>query len=111
MESAGIQIEPFLAWVDNSQIWIKITQAVANASKHFASKLAKTKSSPSYVEDGYIEDGYQKRLLEVEVAEGRWIEAVIVIEDVVMFWRDFFRQSRPQEKLPQLRNPFNVMPD
>jgi hypothetical protein len=43
----------------------------------------------SYVEDGYVEDGYQKRLLEVEVEEGRWIEAVIVIEDVVMFWRGF----------------------
>src|SRR6267378_1156275 len=93
--------ESFLAWVDKSQIWFKITQAVANGSKHFASKLAKTKSSPSYVEDGYVEDGYQKRLLEVEVEEGRWIEAVIVIEDVVMFWRDFFKQYRPQEKLPQ----------
>ena len=103
--------ESFLAWVDKSQIWFKITQAVANGSKHFASKLAKTKSSPSYVEDGYVEDGYQKRLLEVEVEEGRWIEAVIVIEDVVMFWRDFFKQYRPQEKLPQPRNPFAVMPD
>jgi hypothetical protein len=86
-------------------------QAVANGSKHFASKLAKTKSSPSYVEDGYVEDGYQKRLLEVEVEEGRWIEAVIVIEDVVIFWRDFFEQYRPQEKLPQPRNPFTMMPD
>ena len=65
----------------------------------------------SYVEDGYVEDGYQKRLLEVEVEEGRWIEAVIVIEDVVMFWRDFSKQYRPQEKLPQPRNPFTVMPD
>jgi hypothetical protein len=46
-----------------------------------------------------------------EMQEGRWIEAVIVIEDVVMFWRDFFKQYRPQEKLPQPRNPFTVMPD
>jgi hypothetical protein len=45
------------------------------------------------------------------VEEGRWIEAVIVIEDVVMFWRDFFKQYRSQEKLPQPRNPFTVMPD
>lgn len=53
--------ESFLGWVDKSQIWFKITQAVANGSKHFVSKLANTKSSPSYVEDGYVEDGYQKR--------------------------------------------------
>jgi hypothetical protein len=25
--------------------------------------------------------------------------------------RDFFKQYRPQEKLPQPRNPFTVMPD
>jgi hypothetical protein len=73
--------------------------------------MAKTKSSPSYVEDGYVEDGYQKRLLEVEAEEGRWIEAVNVVEDVVMFWRDFLKQYRPQEELPQPRNPFTVMPN
>jgi hypothetical protein len=102
--------ESFLRWVDSAQPWFNITQAVANGSKHFASKLAKTKSSPTYVEDGYV-DGYQARLLEVEIENGKWIEAVILVEDVVIFWTDFFERYRPQANLPKPRNPFTAMPD
>lgn len=101
----------FLAWVDGAQPWFKITQAVANGSKHFASKLANTKSSPTYVEDGYVEDGYQARMLEVQTDDGKWVEAIVLVEDVVMFWQDFFKAYRPQETLPQPRNTFTVMPD
>ncbi|UPK23443.1 hypothetical protein [Bradyrhizobium sp. 131] len=108
----GIRDKPsFLAWVDQAQPWFRITQAVANGSKHFASKLAKTKSSPTYAQDGYVEDGYQERMLEVEVEDGRWIEAVIVVEEVVMFWSDFLKQYGPQNELPQPRNPFTSMAD
>lgn len=103
--------ESFLGWVDKAQPWFRITQAVANGSKHFASKLANTKSSPTYVEDDYVEDDYQERMLEVEVEDGVWVEAVIVVENVVMFWTDFFKRYRSQEELPQPRNPFTEMPD
>ena len=50
-------------------------------------------------------------MLEVEVEEGRWIEAVIIVEEVVMFWTDFFKRYRPKDRLPHPRNPFTSMPD
>jgi hypothetical protein len=100
----------FLAWVDGAQPWFAITQAVADGSKHFATKLAKTKSSPTYVDDGYVEYGYQRRVLEVKVDDVWWVEAIILVEQVVMFWTEFFKKYRPQAMLPQPRNPFTVMP-
>lgn len=99
----------FLGWLDGKTPWFSVVQGIANGSKHFASKQ-NTKSSATYVENGYVEPGYQKQYLEIEV-DGKWIEAIIVIEEMVMFWEQFFTTYRHQAKLPQPRNPFTRMPE
>lgn len=103
--------QSFLTWVDTAQPWFKIVQGIANGSKHFSSKLAATRLSGSYVDDGYVESGYQSMNLEVEVEKDRWIEAVIVMEEVVIFWKNFFMEYGPAVKLPKPRNPLTIMPD
>ncbi len=95
----------FKKWVDGETEWFKLVQGVANGSKHFASKLQNTRSAGTYVADGYVERGYQKERLEIEV-DGRWIEATTVVEQTLLFWRDFFATYRPQTKLPSPRSPF-----
>jgi hypothetical protein len=105
--------ESFFQWVHEAQPWFTVVQDITNGSKHFATNLRLTKSSGVYVEDGYV-DGYQQRVLEIEIelgAEKKWVEAVIVLEDVVMFWRDFFREHRPQAKLRRPAAGFTSMPD
>src|SRR5258708_636357 len=103
--------DEFFGWVDSRTPWFKIAQSIANGSKHFASKLQNTKSSGTYAAPGYAQPGYQTQYLEVEIEDDRWIEAVIVLEDVVMFWESFFTTYRPEAQLAQPRNPFTRMPD
>jgi hypothetical protein len=105
--------ESFLAWIDGAEPWFPVIQAIANGGKHFGSRNL-TKFTNSYVEEGYVEDGYQTRLLEIEVEQGGrkvWIEAIIVVESVAMFWTDFFHQYRPQAQLRRPVHPFTYMPD
>jgi hypothetical protein len=105
--------ETFLTWLDGAESWFPVVQAIANGSKHFGNRHM-TKFTNSYVEEGYVEDGYQQRLLEIEtVVDGRpnWVEAIIVIEAVVMFWTDFLREYRPQAYLRKPLHPFTYMPD
>jgi hypothetical protein len=105
--------DTFLAWVDNAEPWFPVIQDIANGSKHFSNRHL-TKFTNSYVEEGYVEDGYQQRLLEIETGVGgrqEWVEAIIVIESVAMFWTDFFREYRPQARLRAPTHPFTYMPD
>jgi len=103
----------FLAWLDMAEPWFPVIQSIANGSKHFGNRHL-TKFTNSYVEEGYVEEGYQERLLEIEVeTAGRkqWIEAIVVVEAVVMFWTEFFRQYRPQARLRMPEHPFTSMSD
>lgn len=103
----------FLAWLDTAEPWFPVIQDIANGSKHFGNRHL-TKFTNSYVKEGYVEDGYQQRLLEIEVeTAGRkpWVEAIIVVKSVVMFWADFLRQYRPQAQLRKPKHPFTSMPD
>jgi len=102
----------FLNWVHSAQPWFTVVQDITNGSKHFTASRRPTKASGTYV-DGYFEPGVQQMVLEVEIdvgTEKKWIEAVIVLEDVVMFWNDFFREYRPHATLRQPAAGFTSMP-
>lgn len=95
-------LKSFKAWVDKQEPWYAVVMDIANGSKHFVSEKRRTKSSGTYVEDGYVEPGYFERCLEVEIearGQRQWIEAIIVLEKVAMFWEEFFRKHRPQDHL------------
>lgn len=100
----------FKKWIDQQTPHFSVVQDIANGSKHFAAKPTETKSTGTYVDNDYVEPGYQEQYLEVAV-DGRWIEAIIVIEDMIMFWESFLNAYRPQAILPRPRNPFTRLPD
>lgn len=102
--------DSFKAWIDQETPFFTVVKDLANGSKHFASKIRRTKSTGTYVDNDYVEPGYQEQYLEVEV-DGSWIEAIIVVEEMVVFWERFLKTHRPQAVLPQPRNPFTHMPD
>ncbi len=105
--------DSFMRWLDENAPWFTEIRAITNGGKHFGSREM-TKFTNAYVEEGYVEDGYQERLLEIEVGvDGtkKWIEAIIVIETVMMFWTDFFKEHRPQAQLRRPVHPFTYMPD
>ncbi|WP_425994727.1 hypothetical protein [Afipia sp. DC4300-2b1] len=72
--------------------------------------IRRTKSTGTYVDNDYVEPGYQEQYLEVEV-DGHWIEAIIVVEEMVIFWERFLKAHRPQAVLSPPRNPFTHMPE
>jgi hypothetical protein len=97
--------EGFLRWASSSNSWYVAIADVANGSKHFALGLAETKATGAYAAAGYMRPGYQETHLEIQ-ANGQWVDAATMFEDVVMFWDDFFRTYRPSVTLPSPRNPF-----
>lgn len=103
-------LDTFKAWIDRQTPFFQVVQGIANGSKHFAQALRNTRATGSYVEEGYVEPGYQQQYLEIEV-DGRWIEAIIIVEALAMFWQSFFLSYRPQASLARPRNPFTHMPD
>lgn len=94
----------FMSWVHQQTPHFRTVQDVANGSKHFAAKRTATKSTGSYVDNDYVEHGYQEQYSEIEL-DGRWVEAIIVVEGMVMFWESFLKAHRPQAILPHSRNP------
>lgn len=63
----------FLGWIDGETQWFKVRR---------------TGASTLHVEDDYVEPGQQEQYLEIEI-DGKWTEAIIVIEELVMFWEQF----------------------
>lgn len=101
--------DSFMAWLDRQTPLFQVVQGIANGSKHFARAARNTRATGSYVEDGYVEPSYQQQYLEVE-QNGQWIEAIIIIEELVMFWHSFLSTHRPQARLARPRNPFTHAP-
>ncbi|MGM4896874.1 hypothetical protein [Tardiphaga sp. 839_C3_N1_4] len=84
----------FKVWLDQSEGWFPVVQGLTNGSKHFIPRGLRTRSTGTYAEPGYVEPGYQQMLLEIETEPGQWLEAIIVLEKVVMFWQSFFATYR-----------------
>lgn len=103
-------LDTFKQWLDRQTPWFRVVQGVANGSKHFASTLRNTRTTGSYVENGYVEHGYQQQFLEIEI-DGRWTEAIIIIEELAMFWESFLSTYRPHASLARPRHLFTHRPE
>lgn len=100
----------FLSWVDRSEPYFSIVQDIANGSKHFAPKLAKT--TPPSVFTQFDTEGkrHERYVLDVKVNETWWLEAIDVVQQIVGFWTKFFKDYRPNTVLPKSRNPIRELP-
>ncbi len=100
----------FMRWIDKQNPIFCAVRDITNGSKHFASKLRGTKATGNYVEEDYVEPGYQEQYLEIDV-DGIWIEAIIIVEQLVIFWTAFFSTYRPEAVLARPRHSFTHMPE
>ncbi|MCC8954394.1 hypothetical protein H8B02_13325 [Bradyrhizobium sp. Pear77] len=97
----GIRDEDtFKAWLDKECFYFPVMQRIANGSKHFVrSEQKSTLKSGGYGEGGYGAGGYGEASLQIEVinADGDsvWLDAQGLIEDVLIFWREFFKEYSP----------------
>lgn len=94
--------ETFIKWLDEACFYFPVMQRIANGSKHFIRKdQATTLKSGGYGQGGYGVGGYGEASLQIEVAsrfdeaDKTWLDAQILIEDVLIFWRNFFRDHSP----------------
>jgi hypothetical protein len=99
--------ESFKAWLDGACFYFPVMQRIANGSKHFIKKAAQgTLKSGSYGEGAYGVGGYGIASLQIEIENANgdmfWIEAPLLIEDVVIFWKNFFLENSPyKDDMPQ----------
>jgi hypothetical protein len=81
-----------------------VVQDITNGSKHFDLKASQqTKAGGGFDSAAFDRDAFDTQRLEVEVevlGERKWVPADILIETVVKFWRDFFREYSPYDELP-----------
>jgi len=97
--------DSFLGWIDAHEPFFRIMQDITNGSKHFDHKVSQqTQVSGGFDSGAFDHAAFDTTRLEIEV-EGpggtkNWIEAIILIESVVRFWRDFFRDCGPSPELP-----------
>jgi hypothetical protein len=112
-------VEGFKKWLDTEIPYFTAVQTITNGTKHFIRKeFARTEFGNNYVEPGYAEKGYFKEtclLLEVH-HEGRlvWKDFDTVLEQLLLFWRNFIIAYGPYEDLPfperRLSEPGKEMP-
>jgi hypothetical protein len=96
----------FKAWIDKNCFYFPVMQRITNGSKHFIKKEAEnTLKSGGWGEGAYGVGPYGKGSLQVDVGDDGdpyWIEASVLIEDVVIFWKDFFLECSPyKDNMPQ----------
>lgn len=102
----------FLGWIDNELPWFKAAQTISNGSKHFIqSHSEQTKVAGAFAANTFQRDAFDVQHLELEVdgisGDKKWVPADIVLETVVIFWRDFFLKYGPYKtQLPTSRYPF-----
>jgi hypothetical protein len=100
--------ETFLAWVDQNEPWFRSIQDLCNGSKHFdRSASGKTKASGGVDSAAFDEGAFDTLRLEIEadvLDKKEWIDADILLETVVKFWRNFFLEHSPYKaSLPTSR--------
>lgn len=100
--------EGFMAWLDAQPTFFADMQRIANGSKHFIRQVSQsTQRSAGYGQGGFGVGGYGVPSLQIEIetkwdGNKRWIEAPILIENMVIFWRDFFLKYSPYKSdMPQ----------
>jgi hypothetical protein len=92
--------ESFLAWIDRSEPFFPVLQALANGSKHFDRQISRqTKVAGAFDSAAFDQHAFDTTRLEIEV-DGKWILADVLFNDVVLFWRDFLRNHGPYKELP-----------
>lgn len=101
----------FLEWIDANEPWFKLMQEICNGSKHFNQRVSQqTKAVGAFDRGAFDDSAFDAQRLEIEVQDGNhktWILAEIVIESVIIFWRDFFRLHSPyRDCMPTPRSPF-----
>jgi hypothetical protein len=86
-------------------------QRIANGSKHFVRSEQKASlKSGGYGEGGYGVGGYGTASLQIEVMDAAGdstrLDAQGLIEDVLIFWREFFKKHSPyKDNMPKRLNP------
>jgi hypothetical protein len=94
-------IDDFRTWIRKEVPWFAEVRGIANGSKHFKVRRKPVVTQVlRFDEDDYSEDGYQGRGLDVQApmnGELLWIDASILVEQIVIFWQEFFKAYRPTD--------------
>ena len=78
--------DTFVKWIDENEPWFRVVQDIANGSKHFNRGVSQqTKAS-----------GVSDLDIEIDVdGKKSWIPADILIETVILFWKNFLLDYSP----------------
>lgn len=101
--------DSFLDRICQNCVQFKVVQDLANGTKHFGrNQRVKTERISGYGMGPYGIGPYGQAYLLIDYGEAagehRWQTAADLLEIVVRFWRDFFRDSRPDPGLPASRH-------
>jgi hypothetical protein len=96
--------DSFLSWMDQNAWWFRAVQDLTNGSKHFNRAMSQqTQVTGAFSSAAFDRSAFDATRLEVEVErDGRnvWIEALVLIETAVVFWRSFLIEHGPYRDLP-----------
>jgi len=101
----GSKLNDFVRWIDTRTVWFRVVQNISNGSKHFVRDSAVgTERVAGYGHGAYGLGPYGEGYLAFDMwpgdSEARYIPVAFLLEVLIRFWRDFFRQCGRGEDLP-----------
>ncbi len=90
----------FVKWIDDHSVWFSMVQEISNGSKHFGRQPPfETRRVTGYGTGGYGVGPYGVSYLIIDHGEDAGVHQFMNVPDllevVVRFWRDFFRNCSP----------------
>jgi hypothetical protein len=103
----GKDKKEFIRWIDDHSVWFNMVQEISNGSKHFRHEASfEAERVTGYGMGGYGVGDYGQSYLVIDNGEEagvhRFMMVPTLLEVVVRFWRDFFKNYSPyRDDLPK----------